>query len=95
METYQIALYNLYGDTPCTEEIIWDDESDEAAIGHARQVMADWPRWIGSLNRWERDRSGRRRGGVWLGDIHDAGQRVDTVNDGFDVIVNCRSAGPR
>lgn len=87
MSKYQIALYNTDGEVPDADEIIWEAETDTEAIGHARTVMADWPEWIGSLNRWH-EAGGRRRGGVWVADIHEAGCRVDTTTDGFDAAVN-------
>lgn len=87
MSKYQIALYNADGEVPSASEVIWEAETDAEAIDHARTVMAGWPGWIGSLNRWL-EVGGRRRGEVWVADLHDGGQRVDTANDGFDAAVN-------
>lgn len=85
--TYQLALYNADGEVPATDEIIWQSDSDTDAVAHAQTVMASWPEWIGSLNRWHQP-SGRLRGYVWIADIHDAGRQANTAVDGFDLAVN-------
>lgn len=85
--TYQIAMYSADGYVPGTAEFIWQADSDEDAVGRAREIMADHPGWIGSLNRWYRP-GDRLLGGVWIADIHDAGARVDAETDGFDAAVN-------
>ncbi len=83
MPTYQISPYNTDGDALMFDtEVIFEADSDADATAQAQQFMADHPGWIGSLNRV----AGRRH--EWVADIHDAGQRVDTVNDGYDVAVN-------